>query len=138
MGDKWTRDTLGALRSDLVLEALAAGRYPPGTTWERRDKSAAFRCIAYEQLVRRITALERSIAALETAQRSVMHLACIREACGVPADAPALGLAYDLRNALRQRDRYEGWLRRISEEQPPAIDDHSVWALRALRGEEAP
>jgi|GEM_PF-3859979 len=137
MGD-WTRDTLGGLRSDLIIEALDAGRYPAGTVWHDRDRSAAFRCMRYERLVRQITALDRALMALVTAQRSEMHLACIREACGVPADAPALKLALDLRDALRQRDRYEGWLCRICEEQPPDIDAPAVWAAAALRGEKPP
>jgi hypothetical protein len=68
--------------------------------------------------------------------RAAVRLLC--EASGVPLDTEPERLARGLRVALRQRDNYEGWLTRIADEQPPAIDDHSVWALRALRGEEAP
>lgn len=65
-------------------------------------------------------------------------LALLREASGVPSDTEPERLARGLRIALRQRDQYEGWLRRIADEQPPHLDTVSVWALRALRGEEAP
>ena len=63
-----TLDTLKALCQDLKGSTLSIGQYPPpydAALWERRDKSKAFRCIAYNQNVRRISALEDAIRALE-------------------------------------------------------------------------
>jgi hypothetical protein len=63
-----TIHTLRALVRDLKVDALHAGRYPTpcqAESWEQRDKSKAFRCIAYNACVRRINALEEVISELE-------------------------------------------------------------------------
>ena len=77
---KWTIDTLKAIRDDLKAEALRAGRYPPphtpaayasrrawnGTNWGSGPlDQIPYRCIAYETTIRRITAINRAIEALE-------------------------------------------------------------------------
>jgi len=64
-----TIHTLRALVSDLKIDALHAGRYPTpcnAELWEQRDKSRAFRCIAYKTNVRRINAIEDAISTLES------------------------------------------------------------------------
>lgn len=63
-----TVDTLRALLEDHKVEALHAGRYPTPVNprkWETRDKARAFRCMAYNRLVREINALDDAIGALE-------------------------------------------------------------------------
>jgi len=65
VGTLWT---LKGLLYDLKLKALHAGQYPAPVKpelWEKRDKQRAFRCIAYNQLVRRINALKEAIVELE-------------------------------------------------------------------------
>jgi hypothetical protein len=64
-----TIHTLRDLVRDLKVDALHAGRYPKPVNadkWEQRDKSIAFRCIAYVKNVRRINALEDAIFTLES------------------------------------------------------------------------
>ncbi len=60
-----TIQTLHAILRDLKSDALRYGRYPRGTHWHARDKSAAFRCMAYNQTVLRVNALIDAIAELE-------------------------------------------------------------------------
>jgi len=70
--NKWTIDTLCATIDDMKIEALDAGRYPIPHSVEmyaRRHEyhgmpigsyqTIPFRCISYEVLIRRVTALER-------------------------------------------------------------------------------
>jgi hypothetical protein len=67
-----TIHTLRDLVRDLKVDALHSGRYPKpckAELWEQRDKSKAFRCIAYSQNVRRINAIEDAISVLEDLAR---------------------------------------------------------------------
>jgi len=64
-----TIHTLRGLVRDLKMSTLSIGRYPApyrADKWDRRDKSAAFRCMLYNENVRRINALEDAISNLET------------------------------------------------------------------------
>ena len=64
-----TIHTLKDLVRELKVQTLHAGRYPTpckAENWERRDKSRAFRCIAYNTNVRRINALEEVIFHMES------------------------------------------------------------------------
>jgi len=56
--------TINSLVKDLKFKALHYGRYPTpysAEKYDNRDKSAAFRCLGYNRLVRQINALERTL-----------------------------------------------------------------------------
>jgi hypothetical protein len=61
---KMTIHTIKGLLRELKEEALRAGRYNTSfytKDYDNRDKSKAFRCMAYNSTVRRINALEEVI-----------------------------------------------------------------------------
>ena len=74
-----TMYALQNIREALQQEAMRAGRYGDGTRffcWEeytQRDKSKAFRCVAYNRLVRQISALDNAIEFISEHEKALIE-----------------------------------------------------------------